>query len=177
MAKRLEHYFKLAGVPLTDLRALLPTNPGVPWRQREQRDVTEIVIHHTGTTYQATAAGIAMYHIGRGWPGIAYTFYIHTNGKVDFCHRIREWGPHAAPTNPYSLGICLCGLYTKVRPPKPMVDSLVGVINSLVLWYLDHNWEKPKVSPHYYWARTQCPGLVWDAYLEHPFCLDWRPVR
>lgn len=166
--------FDSARLPVTDLRPDLPTHPTVPWGQRKFPDLKLLVIHHTAGSVLATAAGIAQYHINKGWAGIAYTFYIHTDGKIDFCHRVREWGPHAAPTNAYSLGIALAGTYTKVRPPEIMVESLCGVINCLVLFYLEHNWQQPEVQPHFNFARTQCPGLVWPAYLEHPACLEPR---
>jgi len=177
MTERLLHYFERSGVHVVDQRDILPHNPGVPWGLRSQSEVTLIVIHHTGAWPQATATGIAFYHIGRGWPGIAYTFYVRTDGTVDFCHRLREWGPHAAPTNAYSIGIALAGNYVSVRPPQVMVTSLVRLINALSLWYLDCNWDAPKVEPHNSFARTACPGLAWDAYLEHPECLDGRARR
>lgn len=177
MSKRLEHYFELGGVHVVDQRVSLPRNPAVPWGWRRQNKVKLIVVHHTGGWPQATAKAIAFYHIGRGWPGIAYTLYVRLDGTVDFCHAITQWGPHAAPTNLYSMGIALAGDYSKVRPTKAMVASLVRVINAVSLWYLDHNWDTPKVEPHNAFARTQCPGLVWDAYLEHPECLDGRARR
>ena len=172
MTERLLHYFERYGVHVVDRRDILPLHHGVRWNLRSQSEVKLIVVHHTGGWPQATAVQIAFYHISRGWAGIAYTFYVRTDGTVDFCHRIREWGPHAAPTNPYSMGIALAGNYVSVRPPKVMVNSLVRVINAVSLWYLDHNWDTPGVEPHNSFARTACPGLVWDAYLEHLECLD-----
>jgi len=177
MTQKLLEYFKRGGVHVVDQRTSLPTNPGVEWGWRHQSDATLIVVHHTGGWPQATATGLALYHISRGWPGIAYTFYIRTDGTMDFCHRLREWGPHAAPTNKYSFGISLAGNYVRERPPRVMVAALVRAINALSLWYLGNDWGKPKVQPHNAFARTACPGLVWQAYLEHCECLDARAVR
>jgi hypothetical protein len=169
MPKKLLDYCRDGGLVVIDQRRSLPTNPGVPWGRRTQKKVTLFVVHHTGGWPQATAKQLAFYHISRGWPGIAYTFYIRTTGIVDFCHEIKQWGPHAAPTNAYSLGIALAGNYVSAPPSEYMITALDDLISSLRQWYHDSGWVIPSVQPHNAFARTACPGQVWAAYRSYDY--------
>lgn len=165
MFQILLQYFVDAMVAVRDLRRTLPVNPAVPWKDREQTAVKMIVVHHAAGALSATSEGIANYHIGKGWPGMAYTFYVKPDGVVDFCHRITQIGTHAGKVNPYSLGICLAGNWSKMEPTALMVNRLYLTIGVLQAYYHAHFGYTLEVVPHRALTATVCPGLAWESYL------------
>jgi len=165
------------GVNLSDLRGRLTTNPAQPWQARTLAGTTHAVIHHTGTDWQATAEGIARYHVTlksanwpHGWPGIAYTFYLHQHDGeprpvTDFCHGIMEWGPHCYKLNDVAFGVCLSGNYTNREPSDALIMELARLMRGLQRFYAEHVGFSLVVKPHNQIVATKCPGKVWGAYL------------
>jgi hypothetical protein len=158
--------FDDAGLVVKDLRWGLPTNPNRKWSYRHLSDVKGAVIHHTAGKPYYTAKGIAEMHIRLGWPGMAYTFYVRPNGEIDFCHRLRDWGPHAGgAVNMETFGIALAGNFVAQRPNLKMLGSLVTLIEVLKDFLKETNPKELYVIPHRQVSATQCPGLAWKAYL------------
>lgn len=163
------------GVHLRDLRATLPVNPKRKWMYRELPLVKGAIIHHTVGKSWYTSNGIALMHIGLGWPGMAYTFYIREEGPqygspivTDFDHRLRDWGPQAGGSvNPETFGVALAGNFipSKGPPSEVMVAELVRLMRGLQEFFQEEVGHLLYVKPHFQVSSTQCPGLAWPAYL------------
>lgn len=169
------------GVRLRDLRATLPVNPNRKWMYRELPCVKGAVIHHTVGKSWYTSEGITLMHIGLGWPGMAYTFYIHEEGPqygspivTDFCHRLRDWGPQAGAgphsVNPETFGVTLAGNFVKEPPGEAMVAELVKLMRGLQEFFSREVGHSLYVKPHCFVSSTVCPGLAWDKYLAAIGC-------
>ena len=161
------------GVNLQDLRLILPVNPARPWNERTLQDTKGAIIHHTVGKTWYTSKGIALMHIGLGWPGMAYTFHIHEDGPqggapivTDFCHRIMDWGPQSGSVNAETFGVALGGNYVSDEPDPRMVQELVRLMRGLQRFFVEHvHGRSLYVKPHFQVSSTKCPGSVWGAYL------------
>lgn len=155
--------FTDVGLVVHDSRQELPINPNNPWNYRELDKISGLVLHHTaGTHDDYTAKNLAKFHIRLGWPGIAYTFLAHPNGEVDFCHRLRDWGPQAGVGwNADTFGVCAAGNYVIKEPSVAMMESLTKLIKVLERFFFNEIF----VTPHRGISQTACPGKVWDAFV------------
>jgi len=161
-----------ANLNVLDLRGEMPTNPNVPWNLRNLSDIRGIVVHHTGGWRTATPYNLARWHIEkRGFPGLAYTFYLRypymaypPNVEWAFCHKLREWGPHAKGVNAETFGVGLGGNYEDSEPPIWMVESLKKLIEVLQRFFEEETGNELWVLPHFSVIDTVCPGKVWDVY-------------
>ncbi|TET75004.1 MAG: N-acetylmuramoyl-L-alanine amidase [Dehalococcoidia bacterium] len=169
------------GVNLRDLRAVLPVNPKQAWLFRTLDVVKGAIVHHTVGKPWYTSKAIARMHIRiadpdywpHGWPGMAYTFYIHTEGPgadspvvTDFCHRIMQWGPQSGATNAETFGVALGGNFVREAPDPRMVRELVKLLTGLQTFYVrEVHGQSLYIKPHFQVSSTKCPGLAWGAYL------------
>ncbi len=172
------------GVNLRDLRLTIQVNPEQAWLFRTLDAVKGAVVHHTGGIAWATAERIARLHMGiadpdywpHGWPGMAYTFYIHPVGMggpivTDFCHRIMQWGPQSGGANAETFGVALGGNFVSEEPDPRMIRELVRLLTGLQTFYVrEVNGQLLYVKPHFQVSSTKCPGLAWDAYLAAIGC-------
>lgn len=171
------------GVNLRDLRLTLPVNPKQAWYFRALDAVKGAIVHHTVGKAWYTSKAIAKMHIGiidpdywpHGWPGMAYTFHIHTDyagGPVvtDFCHRIMQWGPQSGGVNAESFGVALGGNFVREAPDPEMVLELVRLMRGLQKFYVWEVGYSLYVKPHFQVGKTKCPGLAWAAYLAAIGC-------
>ena len=160
-----------AGLAVRDVRQTLPTHPTKAWNQRALGDATMAVIHHTGGWPKATPHNIASMHINNpmfNFPGIAYTWYLREEGDVVgvyFCHRLRDWGPHAKGVNAASFGVALGGNFVHKRPSLKMVGATVALLDVLDDFLKLHSGRDLEVAPHFAVSKTKCPGKAWSAYL------------
>ena len=170
------------GVHLKDKRATLPVNPKQKWPYRELPDVKGAIIHHTVGKSWYTSKAIALMHIGLGWPGMAYTFYIHEEGPqygspivTDFDHRLCDWGPQAGAgphsVNAETFGVALGGNFVRVAPAPEMIVELVHLMCGLQIFFVQEVGHSLYVKPHFQVGKTQCPGLAWASYLAAIGCV------
>jgi hypothetical protein len=167
MGKLLDMYAQ-GGLVVHDLRLVLPTNPTNPWSERPFNGVLCAVVHHSAGNPKYTAQGIAAFHVSLGWPGMAYTFYLHPEtGDVDFCHPLRYYGPQTGSKyfNQASYGVCCAGNYVSTEPPAVMIDSLVKLLRITNQFLVEEGAQQPYILPHKEISATACPGKVWDACL------------
>lgn len=120
------------------------------WTRRSTTD--EIILHHAEASC-ATVWDINQWHLGNGWSGIGYNYYIRKDGSV---YRGRpEWamGAHAVGHNDRSIGICCEGAYMTETMPQAQLDALKALLRDITGRY-----GKLPLRRHRDVNSTSCPG-------------------
>lgn len=125
------------------------------------RRVRLVVIHHAAAA-QATAAGVARWHMtpppnGRGWREVGYHFMVDDAGRVWAGRPLREVGAHASPHNTGSVGICYLGDARRGMPWEAEV-AMVALTEACCAAYelgSDHVRGHGELTD----TSTVCPGL------------------
>ncbi len=120
------------------------------WTRRSVTD--EIILHHAEASH-ATVWDINQWHLGNGWSGIGYHYYIRKDGSI---YRGRpEWamGAHAVGHNDRSIGICCEGAYMTETMPQAQLDALKALLRDVTSRYGDLPLRRHKDV-----NSTNCPG-------------------
>ncbi len=125
-----------------------------------------IIIHHSATDF-GNAMQFNEAHLRRGWKGIGYHFIIDNgtcgkdDGQIEMGPRWikQQDGAHckANNMNERAIGICLVGNFSKGKPTKKQMDSLIYLTDKLKKYY---KISKKRVLGHgeVLGAKTECPG-------------------
>ena len=120
----------------------------------KRKKTTMLIIHHAAAP-SASVETIHKWHLGRGWLGIGYNFYIRKDGTV---YQGRGWeyvGAHCAGYNSVSVGICLEGNYeTDADMPAAQYEAAVQLIRQA----LDKYPTITEICGHKAHGATACPG-------------------
>lgn len=120
-----------------------------------KRKKTNMLIIHHAAAASASVETIHKWHLGRGWLGIGYNFYIRKDGTV---YQGRGWeyvGAHCAGYNSVSVGICLEGNYeTDADMPAAQYEAAVQLIRQA----LDKYPTITEICGHKAHGATACPG-------------------
>ena len=102
---------------------------------------------------------IASYHVRRHeWPGIGYHFVVAEDGTLYQTNALETKSYHAVEANPYGVGICFLGNFTKKTPPPAQVQAGAH----LVAWLLGElNLPNDRIRGHKELMGTACPGKQW----------------
>ncbi len=73
------------------------------------RAINRLVIHHSASGIDTTAAQVVGWHLDRGWDSVGYHYVVEATGKVVPGRDLDEMGAHAKGANGDSVGICLVG--------------------------------------------------------------------
>ncbi len=119
----------------------------------ETRQQTKyIVLHHRAG--DGDAQSIHSAHLGRGFSGIGYHFYVRKNGGIYKGRPIGTVGAHAIGVNKESIGICFEGNFEKERS-MPEIQKRSG---KALLSYLRGLYPSVSVITHREVQSTACPG-------------------
>lgn len=119
----------------------------------KRNSTNRIILHHAEAS-TATPEQIHAWHLGNGWAGAGYHFYVRKDGNV---YALRpEWavGSHAQGANSDSIGICFEGNYMN----ETMPDAQIRAGQELVA-YLKDKYGIDKVQRHREVTSTDCPGV------------------
>lgn len=111
-----------------------------------------IVIHHAAHP-SCTPQDVHRWHLGNGWAGIGYHFFVSKAGTI---HRGRPGstiGAHVLGHNTDSIGICLEGDFEKENPTTKQLDALSWLVADL-----QKKYPGVKVVGHRDLLATTCPG-------------------
>ncbi len=122
-----------------------------------QRTITNYIVMHHADATSCTIEKIHSWHLGKGWTGVGYHFFISKKGEIFHGRPLSTVGAHVAEHNWESIGICHEGDYEKVdmvMPPEQLNASL---------WLINHIREElhmPNlpVMGHRDKNKTACPG-------------------
>lgn len=129
-----------------------------PRRLRKRNRTTHVILHHS--VGYGSVEDIHRFHLGKGWNGIAYNFYVRLDGSV---WKGKGWdivGGHTGdkdkdgiPWNEKSLGICAEGNFETNSMPQEQEDSIVALLAMALARY-----PGVKVLRHKDVNPTACPG-------------------
>ncbi len=135
-------------------------------KKRNKKDISEIVIHHSGFNFLNRFFTYLFHKYIRGWEDIGYHYMIG-NGIFSKCGKIYEGrkiefvGAHVKNYNEKTIGVCCIGNYDKKKMPKKQMESL---INLLVKLSKEYNIKPENIKGHreYPGVEKTCPGLMID---------------
>jgi N-acetylmuramoyl-L-alanine amidase len=140
----------------------LPKHATKVYDIRALSNITALVIHHTVSPDDRTAASIAAYHVNtKGWPGIAYHYLIGVNGTIEQTNYLDTISYHAAGGNGYSVGIALKGDFTNVVPTDAQLDATAWLVGELRGELAIDTVMGHKEVPG---SATACPGDTWPEW-------------
>lgn len=118
-----------------------------------KRSKTEyIIIHHAAAT-KCSADDIHKIHLGNGWTGIGYHFYVTKSGEVFTGRPIDTVGAHTSNYNSVGIGVCFEGNFENESMTKTQIEAGQELIG-----YLKGIYPKAKIKKHRDFNATACPG-------------------
>lgn len=158
------------------------------------RPIRRIIVHHSAGRDDETVDAIRTFHTapppkGRGWSDVGYHLVIRRAPElgsvwtVEAGRQMALVGAHDADQNSDSIGVCLCGDYTKAPPSFSawlvLIGTLAGLckqfhlVSAAVEGHLEH---EPASTP------TRCPGFDTGSLREdvakalgERFATDFQP--
>jgi N-acetyl-anhydromuramyl-L-alanine amidase AmpD len=133
---------------------------GRSWFQRPVSQITTLTVHHDAFPHSTKTAHTIMgqimkVHSDKGWPGMSYHYYIHTDGKVYQTNNHTDITWHDSVNND-SIGIVLTGYFHPThnnQPTQAQKDSLYQLLD-----HLQNTLGGKKVVGHRDRGATACPG-------------------
>lgn len=160
-----ETTMKIGNLEVVDLRASLPQHATDRYEIRSIGGIEYIVIHHSATPDDRSAEAIARYHVDtNGWPGIAYHFLVHQDGRTEYTQPIEIVSYGVARRNENTLHICLVGNFTDTPPGETQIKAAKALVDNLdfalgrVYPVVGHT----DIAPSDY--ATACPGATWPQW-------------
>lgn len=124
------------------------------WKGRlTQRSRTEMIVLHHAAAKSCTPQQIHQWHLGNGWSGIGYHFFIRKDGQIYRGRPENVIGAHATNHNSNSIGICFEGDYGVEIMPKAQLEA-----GKELVAYLKDKYNITKVKGHRDLMATACPG-------------------
>jgi N-acetyl-anhydromuramyl-L-alanine amidase AmpD len=153
--------FKVGNIEVIDLRESLPRSSSLSYDARGLGQIEQIVIHHSATP-DTTAEAIASYHVNTlGWPGIAYHFLVHSDGRIEYTNGVEVISYGVARRNDNTMHICMPGDFTTVQPGETQIVATRLLIDNL-RYAMGQAYpvvgHKEIAPPDY---ATSCPGATW----------------
>ncbi|NLB89536.1 MAG: N-acetylmuramoyl-L-alanine amidase [Syntrophomonadaceae bacterium] len=121
---------------------------------RLRNNTRRIVLHHTATDYDVSAATVHNWHINQGWSGIGYHYLIRLDGSIERGRTENTIGAHAGSEgNGDSIGIALVGNFEKTAPNANQIDALIKLIMDI-----ESRYGVLSIVEHKDIVNTACPG-------------------
>lgn len=171
--------FRIGNLDVIDLRATLP-HGATSYEDRALGAIEQIVIHHSATPDDRSAEAIARYHVDTmEWPGIAYHFLVHQDGRIEYTQGVEVVSYGVARRNDNTLHICLVGNWTDNPPGDVQLNAARALVDNLdfalgrVYPVVGHG----EIAVAGY--ETACPGATWPTWKARlvataPAVVDWQ---
>lgn len=146
-----------------------PTVGEGSYSRRALDEIERIVIHHVGggVNRDYTAAEIADYHVRtREWPGIAYHFLAHPDGRLEYVGDMATVRYHVGQINRSSIGICLAGDFMAEAPRRVCLLRVAQLVGGI---WRELGRKVPvvghcEVGELTGYGATACPGNTWNGW-------------
>lgn len=128
-------------------------------QKRKLDDISEVIIHCSGTDRDQDIESIRRWHQWIGWEDVGYHFFIRKDGTLEIGRPIDVVGAHVKGYNSKTIGICLSGSekFTEIQfiAAGLLVDTLARFVkNHRECWILPHNaYNKGKTCPNFDLSR------------------------
>lgn len=121
---------------------------------KKRQTTKRIVIHHTATDGDVSAATVHSWHINQGWSGIGYHYLIRVDGTIERGRAENTIGAHAGSgVNVDSIGIALAGNFETSIPTTKQIDALIELIINI-----ESRYGQLVIVGHKDVYKTACPG-------------------
>lgn len=112
----------------------------------------KIVLHHAEALI-CTVQQIHSWHLGNGWAGIGYHFFVRKDGTIYRGRPENAIGAHVSGANTNTLGICAEGSYMTEIMPTAQLNAIKWLIQ-----YLDNKYGQLPIYGHREVGSSNCPG-------------------
>lgn len=112
----------------------------------------KIVLHHAEDSI-CTVQQIHSWHLGNGWTGIGYHFFVRKDGMIYRGRPENAIGAHVSGANTNTLGICAEGSYMTEIMPTAQLNAIKWLIQ-----YLDNKYGQLPIYGHREVGSSNCPG-------------------
>ena len=112
----------------------------------------KIVLHHAEALI-CTVQQIHSWHLGKGWTGIGYHFFVRKDGTIYRGRPENAIGAHVSGANTNTLGICAEGSYMTEIMPTAQLNAIKWLIQ-----YLDNKYGQLPIYGHREVGSSNCPG-------------------
>ena len=144
---------------ITDISASLPRG-NKPWEQRPLSQARHLIINHTGAPPVVPVQVIAQAHVDRGYPGIAYDFYVSQSGQLFQVSPLEAVVKADAEWSGGGVNICLEGNFDATVPPP----AQLGAAAQLCAWMLQRTGLLPQnIIGQRELLQTSSPGQTFLA--------------
>lgn len=129
-------------------------NPGNKKPYAKRKSTSCIILHHAAVV-NCSPADIVRWHLGRGFNGAGYNWFVNKEGTKYQLRPIWAVGAHTIGWNSKSIGICVEGNYqTETSMPEIQLKAVAEVINYC------NNYYKTMFSLYGHKQKwpTACPG-------------------
>lgn len=124
------------------------------WRGslENRRETKYIVLHHRAGC--GDVESIHKQHLGQGFSGIGYHFYVRKTGEIFKGRPIGTVGAHCKGANQISIGVCFEGNF-ETEKEMPRLQQKAG---QELVGYLKTLYPEAQVKGHRDLQATACPG-------------------
>lgn len=110
-----------------------------------------IILHHRAGN--GDVMSIHNQHLGQGWSGIGYNFYVRKDGRVYSGRPIDTVGAHTPDYNYVSVGVCFEGNYETEKMNVVQIKAGQELIS-----YIKGKYPNAQIKKHRDFNATACPG-------------------
>lgn len=111
-----------------------------------------IVLHHAEAS-SCTIQDIHAWHLGRGWAGCGYHFFVRKDGRIYRGRPENAIGAHCLTVNSHSIGICAEGMYMTEQMPEIQRQAIIELCK-----YICNKYYFKTIYGHRELYETDCPG-------------------
>lgn len=129
---------------------------------RSLSSIDSIIIHHTASLADLSAADIDAGHKAIGYACIGYHYLIHKDGSIEKGRFNNMVGAHCYGHNKTSLGIALSGNFEKETMTNEQTSALIDLIATLRVAYPNIK----SIQGHCFYNATACPGCNLDKFCK-----------
>lgn len=132
------------------------------WYIRNVNTIKVFSIHHDAIPQDNRTADQVMQqimngHVGQGWPGASYHYYIHRDGAVYQMNK-HEWVTWIDGVNWDAIGVVLNGNFQFDKPTQAQLKSLKELLDELANNHPEFPADQSGVFGHRERKATSCPG-------------------
>lgn len=146
--------------------------PGRSWHTRNVSVIKVFSVHHDaipqGKTADEVLQQIYNIHKAKGWPGISYHYYIHSDGTIYQLNK-HEWVTWIDGVNWDAIGIVVNGyLHPNInnKPTNKELASTKWLLDKLSTQHPEFPADQNDTYGHRERAQTSCPGDHFFPYVK-----------